>query len=68
MDIDNFIRAKGAIFSAIETLLNAVDMTVDYVTGFTLFVGGIGSSINMAHAVNIGMFPRRAFGKIPLHR
>ena len=29
VDIDNFIRAKGAIFSAIETLLNAVDMSVD---------------------------------------
>ena len=29
VDIDNFIRAKGAIFSAISTLLSSVDMTVD---------------------------------------
>ena len=56
VDIDNFIRAKGAIFSAIETLLNAVDMTVDCIDRIYV-AGGIGSGINMAHAVNIGMFP-----------
>ena len=56
VDIDNFIRAKGAIFSAIETLLNSVDMTVDMID--TVYVaGGIGSGINMKNAVNIGMFP-----------
>ena len=56
VDIDNFIRAKGAIFSAIDTLLNAVDMTVDMID--TVYVaGGIGSGINMKNAVNIGMLP-----------
>ena len=56
VDIDNFIRAKGAIFSAIDTLLNSVDMTVDMID--TVYVaGGIGSGINMKNAVNIGMFP-----------
>ena len=56
VDIDNFIRAKGAIFSAIDTLLQSVDMTpecIDKVYG----AGGIGSGINMKNAVNIGMFP-----------
>ena len=54
--IDNFIRAKGAIFSAIDTLLQSVDMTVDMID--TVYVaGGIGSGINMKNAVNIGMFP-----------
>ena len=56
VDIDNFIRAKGAIFSAIDTLLQSVDMTVDMID--TVYVaGGIGSGINMHNAVNIGMFP-----------
>ena len=56
VDIDNFIRAKGAIFSAIETLLNSVDMPIEAID--TVYVaGGIGSGINMKNAVNIGMFP-----------
>ncbi len=56
VDIDNFIRAKGAIFSAIDTLLSAVDMTVDCID--TVYVaGGIGSGINMKNAVRIGMLP-----------
>ena len=56
VDIDNFIRAKGAIFSAIETLLSAVDMTVECIDKVYV-AGGIGSGINMKNAVNIGMFP-----------
>ena len=56
VDIDNFIRAKGAIFSAIDTLLNAVDMTVDCIDRVYV-AGGIGSGINMKNSVNIGMLP-----------
>ena len=56
VDIDNFIRAKGAIFSAIETLLNSVDMTVECID-HVYVAGGIGSGINMKNAVHIGMFP-----------
>lgn len=56
VDIDNFIRAKGAIFSAIDTLLNSVDMTVEMIDKVYV-AGGIGSGINMKNAVNIGMFP-----------
>ena len=56
VDIDNFIRAKGAIFSAIDTLLSAVDMDISCIE--TVYVaGGIGSGINMKNAVRIGMFP-----------
>ena len=56
VDIDNFIRAKGAIFSAIDTLLSAVDMTPECID--KVFVaGGIGSGINMKNSVNIGMLP-----------
>ena len=56
VDIDNFIRAKGAIFSAIDTLLSAVDMTVDCIDKVYV-AGGIGSGINMKNSVNIGMLP-----------
>ncbi len=56
VDIDNFIRAKGAIFSAIDTLLKSVDMTMDMIDSVYV-AGGIGSGINMKNAVNIGMFP-----------
>jgi len=56
VDIDNFIRAKGAIFSAIETLLSSVDMTIECID-HVYVAGGIGSGINMKNAVNIGMFP-----------
>lgn len=56
VDIDNFIRAKGAIFSAIDTLLKSVDMTPDAIDQVYV-AGGIGSGINMKNAVNIGMFP-----------
>ncbi len=56
VDIDNFIRAKGAIFSAIDTLLQSVDMTVEMID-YVYVAGGIGSGINMKNAVNIGMLP-----------
>ena len=56
VDIDNFIRAKAAIFSAIATLLASVDMPVEAIDRVYV-AGGIGSGINMKNAVNIGMFP-----------
>lgn len=56
-DIDNFIRAKGAIFSAIRTMLAIVDFTIDTID--TVYVaGGIGSGIDIDHAIMIGMFPK----------
>ena len=56
VDIDNFIRAKGAIFSAIDTLLKSVDMDIEMID-HVYVAGGIGSGINMKNAVNIGMLP-----------
>lgn len=56
VDIDNFIRAKGAIFSAIRTMLNSLDFDVSMIENVYV-AGGIGSGINMRNAVNIGMFP-----------
>ena len=56
VDIDNFIRAKGAIFSGIDTLLQSVDMTPECIDR-VMVAGGIGSGINMKNAINIGMLP-----------
>lgn len=56
VDIDNFIRAKGAIFSAIRTMISSLDFDVSMIENVYV-AGGIGSGINMQNAVNIGMFP-----------
>ena len=56
VDIDNFIRAKGAIFSATMTMLNSMGMDPS-VLGHVYVAGGIGSGINMKNAVTIGMLP-----------
>lgn len=56
VDIDNFIRAKGAIFSAIRVMLQSLDFDVSMIDR-VLVAGGIGSGINMKNAVSIGMFP-----------
>ena len=56
VDIDNFIRAKGAIFSAIRTMLTSLDFDISMIENVYV-AGGIGSGINMKNAVSIGMFP-----------
>lgn len=56
VDIDNFIRAKGAIFSAIRTILSYCDFDISMIE-HVFVAGGIGSGINMKNAVSIGMFP-----------
>ena len=55
-DIDSFIRAKGAIFSAIRTMLSYCDFDISMIENVYV-AGGIGSGINMANAIRIGMFP-----------
>lgn len=57
VDIDNFIRAKGAIFSAIRTMLSYCDFDISMIE-HVYVAGGIGSGINMGNAMNIGMFPK----------
>ena len=55
-DIDSFIRAKGAIFSAIRTMLSYCDFDISMIENVYV-AGGIGSGINMGNAIEIGMFP-----------
>ena len=61
-DIDNFIRAKAAIFSALRSMLNAVDMSIDDIDN-VMIAGGIGSGINMENAMRIGMLPKQPLEK-----
>ncbi len=56
VDIDNFVRAKGAIFSAITTMLTSLGFDVS-VLERVYVAGGIGSGINIKNAITIGMFP-----------
>lgn len=56
VDIDNFIRAKGAIFSGIRTLMEQVGATNEDIA-HVVVAGGIGGGIDFDHAVTIGMLP-----------
>ncbi len=55
-DIQNILRAKGAIFAAVRSLLNHMGMTVDDLDE-VLIAGGFGNSLNIRDAVTIGMLP-----------
>ncbi len=56
VDIDSFIRAKGAIYSGIITLVESLGFDMSVVDNVYV-AGGIGSGINMKNAVRIGMLP-----------
>lgn len=56
-DLENFIRAKAAIFSAVRTMLKSVGLEPEDI-GRILLAGGIGSGINIEKAVSIGMLPK----------
>ncbi|MDR0596410.1 MAG: ASKHA domain-containing protein [Clostridiales Family XIII bacterium] len=55
-DIDNFIRAKGSVFSAMRTMLELTGMDASDLERVYI-AGGIGSAIDIASAVRIGMLP-----------
>ncbi|MDR1061163.1 MAG: ASKHA domain-containing protein, partial [Clostridiales bacterium] len=61
-DIDNFVRAKAAIFSAIRTLLQIAGLEAGEIEN-AYIAGGIGSGINIASAVAVGMLPNLPEGR-----
>jgi len=61
-DIDNFIRAKGAIFSACQTLLDSVGMTFNDVEKIYV-AGGFGRFLDLDNARTVGLLPRLSGGK-----
>jgi uncharacterized 2Fe-2S/4Fe-4S cluster protein (DUF4445 family) len=56
-DIDNFIRAKGAIFSACQTMLGSVGFSFNDVDRFYV-AGGFGRFLDLEDARTIGLLPR----------
>jgi len=56
-DIENFIRAKGAIFSACQTLLRSAGMSFDNVDKIYV-AGGFGRFLDLDDARTIGLLPR----------
>jgi len=56
-DIANFIRSKGAIFSAIRTMLAALELDLNVIENVYV-AGGIGGGINIQQAIRIGMLPK----------
>ena len=55
-DLDNFIRAKGAIFSGVMSLIVPLGFTPADIDD-VFIAGGIGSGINIRNAIRIGMLP-----------
>lgn len=56
IDIENLIRAKGAIYSGCMTLLTEVGMGIGDLEHIIL-VGGFGSYVDLARAMTIGLLP-----------
>ena len=56
VDIDNFIRAKGAIYSGASVLLQSLGMDFSIIDK-VLIAGGIGNSLNIENAITIGLLP-----------
>jgi len=55
-DIDNFIRAKGAIFAGVTSLLDSVGLSLDAIDQ-VLIAGGFGLYLDIEKAVGIGLLP-----------
>jgi len=55
-DIENLIRAKGAMFSGCMTLLEEVGLNVDDLDHIIL-AGGFGSYVDLEKAMTIGLLP-----------
>jgi len=56
IDIDNLIRAKGAIYSGCQTLLKEVGLTIPDIDRIFL-AGGFGSYVDIEKAMTIGLLP-----------
>jgi uncharacterized 2Fe-2S/4Fe-4S cluster protein (DUF4445 family) len=55
-DLDNLIRAKGAMYSAGLTLLEEIGLTINDIERIIL-AGGFGSYVDLESAITIGLLP-----------
>lgn len=56
VDIDNFIKAKGAVYSGASTLVSSVGMEFKDID-MIYIAGGIGTNIDIKNSMFIGLFP-----------
>ncbi|RNC29612.1 MAG: CDP-6-deoxy-L-threo-D-glycero-4-hexulose-3-dehydrase reductase [Candidatus Dichloromethanomonas elyunquensis] len=56
IDLENFIRAKGAVYSAVAVLLSSLGKDFSEIDKIVI-AGGIGNNINIVNAITIGLFP-----------
>ncbi len=56
VDIENFIRAKGAIFAGVKTLVEEVGLQISDIEQIIL-AGGFGSYIDLDAAITVGLLP-----------
>ncbi|MDR2198425.1 MAG: ASKHA domain-containing protein [Deltaproteobacteria bacterium] len=62
IDIDNLVRAKGAMYSGYQTLVEAVGLGMQDLEKVVI-AGGFGRSLDIENAISIGLLP-----KLPLER
>lgn len=62
-DIQNLIRSKAAIYSAISTLLESMGMNVNDIEQLYL-AGGFGNYLDIRSAITIGMLPDVSVSKV----
>jgi len=63
IDIENLIRAKGAIYSGCMTLLTEVGMAIQDIERIIL-AGGFGSYVDLEKAMTIGLLPEMDTTKV----
>lgn len=56
IDIDNFLRAKGAVYSGARTLLNNVGLDTSNIDK-VIIAGGIGQNLDIKNSITIGLLP-----------
>ncbi|SHJ09614.1 Uncharacterized 2Fe-2 and 4Fe-4S clusters-containing protein, contains DUF4445 domain [Geosporobacter subterraneus DSM 17957] len=56
IDIDNFIKAKGAVYSGAATLIESLGLDMSIIDRVYI-AGGIGNSLAIDKAIQIGLFP-----------
>ncbi|MBW2062140.1 MAG: DUF4445 domain-containing protein [Deltaproteobacteria bacterium] len=62
VDIDNFIRAKGAMYAGYLTLLEAVGLSISDLQR-VIIAGGFGRYVNLEKAIMIGLLPEMDLGQ-----
>jgi len=63
VDIENLIRAKGAIYSGCQTLMEEVGLGIQNIERIIL-AGGFGSYVDLEKAMTIGLLPEVAPDKV----